>query len=176
LFTNLINKWFNKYNSYESQLSRFKKIKHEKKDICIKKISLDQINPYDYNHDIENINKDKDHLEGIDMVKELIISGETLLPVLVKSFKSKSYSNYCGYQYNLKKGLNTNFKYQRLDGFKRYFAFKELGHHYIECIIDDNSFPGGQHKMNWILNNEEDMILEYLFIQTVGTKIFDIRR
>tara|TARA_A100001037_G_C15140761_1_gene633547 strand:- start:1464 stop:1991 length:528 start_codon:yes stop_codon:yes gene_type:complete len=174
LITNIIQNWSKKYFSYEYQLKRFKKNKHKIKEICIKKIPIEQINPFDCNHNVKTITECKDHKEGIRMVKELINNGKKILPILVTSFKSQSYIDYCGYQYNMINGLDINFQYQRLDGFKRYFAFKELGHKHIECIFDENSFPGGQHNMNWVIDNKEDMILEYSFIQTLGTKIFDI--
>ena len=174
LLKNIIQKCFKNYYSYESQLRRFKKSKYKKREIQIKKIPIEEINPFDCNHDLKTITDCKEHKDGIDMVKELINNGMRILPILITSFKSKSHIEYCGYQYNMTHGLDTNFKYQRLDGFKRYFAYKEIGHKYIECIFDEKSFPGGQHNMNWVIDNKEDMILEYSFIQTLGTKIFDI--
>jgi hypothetical protein len=88
-------------------------------------VPIDSIQPYDAGHRryaIDNI-----HREGIDKCKELIMAGKKIRPILVDN-----------------KGI-------RLDGFKRYMAFKELGHPLIEVIVDPYpEVKGGQSGMSWI--------------------------
>jgi len=62
----------------------------------------------------------EDHKSGIARCKEMIKAGKKLRPILVAS------------------------NGQRLDGFKRYMAHKELGHKTIEVIVDPNGRMGGQ--------------------------------
>jgi len=81
-----------------------------------KNIPLDIINPYDSGHGET----------PIDMLKEVIKQGVKIYPILVKPVDGKPY------------------KYQRLDGYKRYMAIKELGFKEIECFIDPQGWPGGQ--------------------------------
>ena len=88
-------------------------------------VPIDSIQPYDSGHRCYAI--DDVHREGIEKCKEVIRSGAKILPILVDN-----------------KGV-------RLDGFKRYMAYKELGNSLIEVIVDP--FPevrGGQAGMSWI--------------------------
>lgn len=94
-----------------------------------KKILLTEINPCDGAH---GEIPDKEHREGIEVLKPIIQSGKKILPILVIPVEGKSY------------------KYQRLDGYKRYYAFKELGYTEIECFIDKKAKGGGQEGMSWI--------------------------
>jgi len=90
-------------------------------------ILLSKINPYNDRHGkIPN----KEHRDGIEKLKVLIKKGRPILPILIKKVFGHSY------------------KYHRLDGYKRYFAFKELGYETIECFI--NGKRGGQDGMSWI--------------------------
>lgn len=91
-------------------------------------IDIDLIQPYDAGHRALAI--DQEHRDGIEYVKKLIQNGETIRPILVST------------------------KGQRLDGFKRYMAAKELGHTEIECIIDPFGVMGGQHNQNLIADKE----------------------
>jgi len=90
------------------------------------KIPLDKINPYNSTHPVGFENKDKYHRDGIEMVKELIRAGKEILPIMVSP-----------------KGDGT---YQRTDGFKRYFAYKELGYEEVECCYGPR---GGQDAESW---------------------------
>ncbi len=133
-----------------------------------KKIPISKINPIDGGH----LTIDKKHREGIEKVKKKIKKGKKILPILVRNFKINTHPSFTGKEFCKKNNLPTNYKYQRMDGFKRFMAFKELGFKKIECIIDDNSLPGGQHKMNWIEKSRDLSNKEYYFIQKLGKKVF----
>jgi hypothetical protein len=133
------------------------------------RLDIDTINPYDRNHFPGRI--DDEHKRGIEVAKRLISQGKNILPVLVRDFNIDSDPERCGRAFNLSSGLAVDFRYQRLDGFKRYMAYKELGHKVIECIVDNNSFPGGQHKMDFIEKSKRRSELEYAFIQTLGPSV-----
>jgi hypothetical protein len=81
-------------------------------------LPIDMIQPYDEGH--RPLVIDKKHREGIDFIKEEIKKGVKIRPILI---------NPTG---------------QRLDGFKRYMAFKELGYDSIDCIVDPFGQMGGQ--------------------------------
>lgn len=95
----------------------------------LKKLSLDKINPYNSTHPHGFENTDKEHRKGIEKVKVLIKGGKKILPILVKSLPDGTYL--------------------RQDGFKRYFAFKELDFKEIDCYVSPISKLGGQDGMNW---------------------------
>jgi hypothetical protein len=86
-------------------------------------IDIDLIQPYDEGH--KPLAIDKHHREGIDVVKKLIKSKKKIRPILVDTSG------------------------QRLDGFKRYMAHKELKKKQIECYIDPFGVMGGQHDQNF---------------------------
>jgi hypothetical protein len=136
-------------------------------------IDIDAINPYDVNHPPGRT--DEDHVRGIEFAKERIRAGERILPILVRDFTVDSDPEYCGRPFNSAAGLPVDYRYQRLDGFKRYMACKELGHDKIECIIDNASFPGGQHKMGLVEKSKEEAELEYAFIQHLGPRVFKLK-
>ena len=77
-------------------------------------VPIDSVNPYDKGHKPGVI--DDDHRAGIEYCKGLIMDGHKIRPIMVMS------------------------NGQRIDGFKRYMAFKELGYKEIEVIVDP--FPG----------------------------------
>lgn len=86
-------------------------------------IELDKINPYDGIHvkdgdwfDVPYPDpKDKkEHEEGIEYIKQKILDGVKIMPILVQE-------TYNGYE--------------KLDGFKRYMARKALGFKAIECFV-----------------------------------------
>jgi hypothetical protein len=84
----------------------------------LKFVDIDLIQPYDKGH--KPLAEDQEHKDGIEYVKKLIQKGKKIRPILI------------------------NTDGQRLDGYKRYMAFKQLGYKQIECIIEPNGFPGGQ--------------------------------
>jgi hypothetical protein len=133
------------------------------------RLDIDTINPYDRNHLPGSI--DEEHRKGIEVAKRLIGEGKKILPVLVREFGIDSDPERCGRTFNCSVGLPVDFQYQRLDGFKRYMAYKELGHRVIECVVDNSSFPGGQHKMDFIERSKRRSELEYAFIQTLGPSV-----
>ena len=136
-------------------------------------VDLDQINPYDINHPPGWI--DEGHALGIEVVKGLITAGKPILPILVRDFGIDSDPERCGRAFNESAGLPLNYRYQRLDGFKRYMAYKELGYDRIECILDNESFPGGQHGMDFVEKSRRESELEYAFIRRFGRKVFESR-
>jgi len=83
------------------------------------KYPLHKINPYDKNHPPGFEHTDAEHRQGIEVVKELIRQGKEIRPIAV------------------------NEKMERLDGFKRYFAFKELGYYFIPIELQKR--PGCQY-------------------------------
>ena len=92
-------------------------------------IAIDLIQPYDEGHRPGVF--DKEHRDGIEYCKELIKRGKKIRPILVDTTG------------------------QRLDGFKRYMAYHELGLNRIECIVDPFGQMGGQHNQSMI-DGEED--------------------
>ena len=93
-------------------------------------IKLCEINPYNKTH---GEIPDTAHRKGIDELKRQVEAGliSVLLPILVKPVKNKTY------------------KYQRLDGYKRYVALKELGYDEVDCYVDEDGVKGGQDGMAW---------------------------
>jgi len=85
-------------------------------------VDIDLIQPYDEGHRPGVM--DKEHREGIEYCKKLIEGNLKIRPILID---------------------NTG---QRLDGFKRYMAHRELFLSKIECIIDPNGIMGGQHNQS----------------------------
>ncbi len=91
-------------------------------------VPIENVQPYDAGH--RPLAIDKEHREGIEKVKQLICDGHKIRPILI------------------------NLNGQRLDGFKRYMAFEELGYKTIEVIIDPFGKMGGQDNQSWI--DDED--------------------
>ncbi len=89
------------------------------------KVPIEWVQPYDAGHRCLAI--DDEHRAGIEECKKLILAGKKIRPIHV------------------------NTDGVRLDGFKRYMAFKELGYKEIECLVDP--FPemrGQQAHQSWI--------------------------
>ena len=148
---------------------------NRKRDLSLTRVMIetDMINPYDVNHPPGR--PDEDHLRGIEMTMTLITSGESILPILVREFDADSDPGY-GWQASDKSaGPPEGYRYQRLDGFKRYMAHKQLGHDKIECIIDNASFPGGQHRMGMVEHSRRETEIEYAFIRHLGPRVFKLR-
>ncbi len=91
-------------------------------------VELDDIQPYDKGH--RPLAEDQEHREGIEYVKQLMQEGKKIRPILVDT------------------------QGQRMDGYKRYIAHKELGHRIIRCLVDPNARMGGQHNQSF-LDDEE---------------------
>ena len=90
-------------------------------------IRLEDINPYDEGH---GKIPDEEHRKGINFAKDLIDrQKKSLLPIVVVPVNNKSY------------------KYQRIDGYKRYMAHLELGLEKIECIVKEKAPLGVQDGM-----------------------------
>jgi hypothetical protein len=136
-------------------------------------VDLGRINPYDANHPPGW--SDEAHARGIETVKGLIREGRPILPILIRDFEIDSDPERCGKAFNEASGLPLDYRYQRLDGFKRYMAYKELGYERIECILDNHAFPGGQHGMDFVEQSQRQSELEYAFIQQFGKEVFKSR-
>jgi hypothetical protein len=136
-------------------------------------VDLDRINPYDVNHPPGWI--DQAHASGIEAVKGLITEGRPVLPILIRDFDIDLDPDRCGRAFNEAAGLPLDYRYQRLDGFKRYMAYRELGYKRIECVLDNQAFPGGQHGMDFVEESRQQSELEYAFIQRFGRKVFKSR-
>ena len=98
-----------------------------------KEISMEEIEPFDGAHkplkDYFDCGKEQEeHEKGIKFVKLLILNNEKILPIAVY----------------FDKRIN---KYKRLDGFKRYWAFKKLGYKTIRCYTLDSKLIGCQRGM-----------------------------
>jgi hypothetical protein len=107
--------------------------KHIFTNIPISIINLADINPFDDGHRplgerFDCREETEDHRNGIDSLKEFISRGGKTLPIAV-------YLKSAGE------------KYQRLDGFKRYWAQKELGRTEIECYVLPEYVAGIQEGM-----------------------------
>ena len=87
-------------------------------------IPMEVICPYDTGHKFGW--EREDHREGIDIVKKLIKKGKKIRPILI------------------------NDKGFRLDGYKRYMAFKELGYKEIEVIVDPLGIKGQQRGESFV--------------------------
>ena len=90
-------------------------------------IPIQKIRPYNSTHPKGFEHSDAYHRQGIEMVKKAIQNGSEILPIMVSH-------------------LPEDGVYQRMDGFKRYFAYKELGFEEVECCFGPR---GGQNKMPW---------------------------
>ena len=97
-------------------------------------VPIDSIQPYDEGH--RPLDIDNEHREGIDYCKRLIGEGKKIRPILV------------------------NTSGQRLDGFKRYMAYKELGRTQIECIVDPFGQMGGQHNQSMLADDDVNVCKE----------------
>lgn len=101
-------------------------------ELSILKIKIIPLSEIDYCDEGHGEVPDKKHRDGIDKLKKLIKSGKRVSPILVRE--------------EIKDGK----KYKRLDGYKRFMAFKELKAHSIECYVNNNASYGGQTGMPWV--------------------------
>lgn len=134
----------------------------------VSRVPIDAVNPTDRCH----IGIDQQHRAGIEVVKELIARRQPILPILVRDFGNDVNADYCGRAFNQSRGLPTHYVYQRLDGFKRLMAYKELGHTHVDCYVDDSAFPGGQHSLPWRLRSPRLTTLRYSFNKHLGDRLF----
>ena len=93
-------------------------------------VKIDLIQPYDEGH--RPLVFDQPHREGIEYVKELILDGKKIRPILV------------------------NTEGQRLDGFKRYMAHKELDLKAIDILVDPFGRMGGQHNQSFLEDEDAE--------------------
>jgi hypothetical protein len=89
-------------------------------------IDINLIQPYDEGH--KPLAEDSEHKEAIGKLKDLIKQGKKISPILIRPDG------------------------QRLDGYKRYMAMKDLGYEKIPCIVDASAEMGGQTGENWVIN------------------------
>lgn len=106
-------------------------------------VPIDSVEPYDNGHKPLNGEYEKSHREGIEYIKKLILEGKKIRPILVDETG------------------------QRLDGFKRYFAFRELGHKEISVIVD-------QSKSHFLCRQHNHDVLDEMTEPPCGRKdVFD---
>jgi len=125
-------------------------------------VHIDAINPYDTSHfpfgdprwkeqdkvaDEHNEPnwKEKTHREGVDKLKGIIQKGYIVRPILVFNGFRREHM-LVGDVIDWKKA-----RYQRLDGFKRYMALKELGYKWIIVQIVSTWVGGAQVNQPWVL-------------------------
>ena len=85
-------------------------------------IDMDEISPFDGKHFLNSEDwkeqEYKEHRQGIAFVKKGIKEGKKITPIAVRECKTVS-----------------DKKYERVDGFKRYIAYKELRLKKIPCFL-----------------------------------------
>jgi len=125
-------------------------------------VPTDEINPYDKSHfpfddkrwdDVDKIAEEhqhpnwskKSHVEGIELCKKKIEEGFIVRPILVFSgLKRELLQDYPDIDMS-------KLRYQRLDGFKRYMALRELGYKWIVVQVINTWIGGGQEGQPWVL-------------------------
>lgn len=119
------------------------------------KLPLDAINPYDEGHQLDNtipqgfrcrnVAETREHVEGMELCCQLLQAGFLMLPIAVTpiEYRDKTYSG----------DLLPHHRYQRLDGFKRYMAFKRLGFMSItsHVYLPPHARPGIQRYSPWVI-------------------------
>jgi len=105
---------------------RYADVKERTKVLC----NIEDIQPYDEGH--RPLAIDEEHRSGIEFIKSEIKNGVKIRPILV------------------------NTEGQRLDGFKRYMAFLELGFEEIWCFVDPFGIMGGQSNQSHIADEDND--------------------
>lgn len=106
----------------------------------IQYIPINQINPFDAFHTkaedgfVVNDGQTEAHMKSIKFIKKHILEGGKIRPILIKEVGDKSYG--------------------RLDGFCRYWAYKELGRDKIPCIF--GTMRGGQGLLSPFINEKDD--------------------
>lgn len=123
-------------------------------------IDIESVNPYDEHHfpfgdkrwkDLESKYPDEDvtekhHLEGIEYAKKKLKDGDIIRPILVFNGLRKDI------MYEFKDDVNWDkIHYQRLDGFKRYMAMKDLGVKWIVVHVVNTWVGGGQVNQSMFL-------------------------
>lgn len=95
-------------------------------------VPIETVQPFDPGH--LPLVEDKEHRDGIEYCKKLIRDGVRIRPILVSTDG------------------------QRLDGYKRYMAFKELGYDEIEVLVDPFTTElGGQFNQSMEDDQEEEL-------------------
>lgn len=100
----------------------------------IKNIELSKIDPFDAGHKEKDLTFDcgkeqEQHKQGIKYIKEQLTKGKKIRPIVVIWVDSIK-------------------KYKRMDGFKRYWAYKELGLNTIKCYILKEYIAGIQEDLS----------------------------
>lgn len=129
------------FKVYGNSIAKALKNLKEVKPFKVKEIPLTDINPYDGGHTIDPednmkfiCHNQKEHEEHIEKIKNKIKEGKWIRPIAVST---------------------EGPPYQRMDGFCRYMAHKQLGREAIEAIICPLTFAGCQDKKSIIISSEE---------------------
>ncbi len=124
------NEFADFYRCFKEGFKKYQKYVLEHSEIQL--IKLEDIDPFDSGH----VQKDnyfdcgtlqQEHINGINFVKSLIAQSKKIRPIAITTVAPG--------------------KYKRMDGFKRYWAFKELGYTEIECYILPEYIAGIQEDM-----------------------------
>ncbi|RLC40270.1 MAG: hypothetical protein DRH51_05900 [Candidatus Coatesbacteria bacterium] len=119
-------------SAFSSALETYKEFLKTKIELPAgeQEVDIDLIQPYDEGH--PPLAEDKEHREGIEKLKELIKQGKKIRPILIRPDG------------------------QRLDGYKRYMAYKELGYKTIPAIVDPEAEMGDQDGQSWLIEDDKD--------------------
>jgi len=123
-------------------------------------VDIDAVNPYDNHHFPFNDKRwklvdkrtsderttEKSHREGTDYAKERLRNGDVPRPILVFNGYRKSDRDVFADDVDW-----TKIYFQRLDGFKRYMAMKELGVKQIVVHVVNTWAGGGQVNQSMFL-------------------------
>lgn len=126
-----INEFFDLCRAMKDSLPELQNYLFQGREIV--KIKLSEIDPFDDGHkEIEGYFDCGDetaiHAIGIAQIKKFISEGGEIMPIAVCFDAEKN-------------------KYVRMDGFKRFWAYKELGKEEIECYIFNEYVAGIQEGM-----------------------------
>lgn len=109
-------------------------------NVLLRRLRLEDINPWDGCHAPDGSGftcfghqETAEHWEGIRHCRQLLTEGKTLRPLAVVPAEFSPYQH-----------LYPDKRYQRLDGFKRYWALKLEGAEDVDCLIVDRYAPGTQ--------------------------------
>jgi len=118
-------------------------------------VPIEHVNQYDIGHRYNpasasgflcwNEHEIQEHEKGIQLCMSLLEAGYNMLPIAICWINERDVE-YSG-------EIQKEHRFQRLDGFKRFEAYKRLGYKKIPCYLysGKNVYPGNQRYMPWVL-------------------------